>query len=267
MTMSEVPDGDAVGPLPAPAGDTGDQDAGRRPHTFWFRLLGLTPDSPDDELVEDLGGMLKGYYVIAAALSCFFGDRLLGGMPSSDDQAAYDAWMNAHWPAMLAIVVLLPQVPLAAGLAVRWLYLLVKWGYGRWSERARHRRERAAARQLLLTERVNALHRKVGDTRQTLRGMARETEQVAEELETYLQRRLAFLDELTTEVQQREQLAQLTAAQTAAFDQALKRQFGRERRSGFWHQVGFALLAFLLGFLTNWLSDPLLAVIKAWYSR
>jgi hypothetical protein len=155
--------------------------------------------------------------------------------------------------------------------AVFWLARLLFYGvlalHTRWRERVVRRRMREEKRKLRLAERVNALHAKVGETRSTLQAMAKETQDVAEELEEYLRERLEFLDSLSLEVQQKEQLSKLTPEMVVAFERALHTHFGNQRRSGLRSQIIFLVLAFFLGFVVNWLSSPTLAAMDRWLGR
>ncbi|WP_020540128.1 hypothetical protein [Nonomuraea coxensis] len=63
-----------------------------------------------------------------------------------------------------------------------------------------------------------------------------------------------------------ERLASLTPGQVDALNKLLRRQFTGSRRSGLIQQVVFLILAFLLGFVVNWLSGPVLGIVQHWLS-
>jgi hypothetical protein len=136
-----------------------------------------------------------------------------------------------------------------------------------WQERAERRRRREERRKLLLTERVNALHVKVRENQASLRAMAQETQDVAEELEEYLRERLALIDELSARVLDNKVLSEQTPEMLAAFNKAMDARFGKERRSGLRTQFIFLVLAFILGFVVNWLSSPTLETLNRWIGR
>jgi Flp pilus assembly protein TadB len=117
------------------------------------------------------------------------------------------------------------------------------------------RRERVKRRESILTERAKGL--------QT---MVREAQEVSRELELYLEERLAALQELSEKVDNQERLAALTPEQVEALNKILRQQFTGSRRSGLIQQIVFLVLAFLLGFVVNWLSGPLLEIVERWWS-
>ncbi|MEU1393086.1 MULTISPECIES: hypothetical protein [unclassified Nonomuraea] len=115
------------------------------------------------------------------------------------------------------------------------------------------RRERAARRELILTERV-----------ERLQDMVREAQAVSRDLELYLQERLAALQRLSAQVDSAERLAALTPEQVKALDDVLRRQFVGQGRRGFVTQVVFFLLGIMIAFIVNWLSNPMLALVQKW---
>ncbi|MFF5082527.1 hypothetical protein ACFY36_36245 [Actinoplanes sp. NPDC000266] len=126
------------------------------------------------------------------------------------------------------------------------------WGIARWLQTRRDRRRR---HQIILAERVMALQH-----------MVREAQEVSRELERYLVDRLTAMETLNARVDEQQQLAGLTTDQVEALDRRLARRFVGERRSGFIQQIVFLVVAFLLGFIVNWLSGPALDVLKGWTS-
>jgi hypothetical protein len=92
--------------------------------------------------------------------------------------------------------------------------------------------------------------------------MARETEEVAADLERYLKDRLAFLSRLTAQVADQERLLQLTQRQKESLNNVMLSHFERQSRSGLRHQILFLVIAFLLGFVVNWLSTPALDLLS-----
>ncbi|MBT2234749.1 hypothetical protein [Nonomuraea sp. NEAU-A123] len=117
------------------------------------------------------------------------------------------------------------------------------------------RKERVKRRESILTQRAKGL--------QT---MVREAQEVSRELELYLEERLAALKELSEKVDGQERLASLTPEQVEALNKVLRKQFTGNRRSGLIQQIIFLVLAFLLGFVVNWLSDPMLGMVQRWWS-
>ncbi|MGW4471966.1 hypothetical protein ACWENQ_20040 [Nonomuraea sp. NPDC004354] len=114
--------------------------------------------------------------------------------------------------------------------------------------RARRRREELILRRKdVLTNRI-----------EVLTTVVTEAKAVSNELELYLQERLAALDALSAQVEEKERLAALTPEQVKALEKALQRQFVGQNRSGLAQQAVFLVLAFVLGFVVNWLSDPAL---------
>ena len=139
-------------------------------------------------------------------------------------------------------------VPLSIGLIIA-----AVWGISLLLIR---RREQAKRRELVLTSRAKVL--------QT---MVREAQEVSRELERYLEERLFALNALNMQVEDKEHLAALTPEQIKALDRALRLQFSGQRRSGYIQQVIFLLLAFVLGFIVNWLSGPTLNELQHWWSH
>ncbi|MFI9846261.1 hypothetical protein ACIHFD_55205 [Nonomuraea sp. NPDC051941] len=117
------------------------------------------------------------------------------------------------------------------------------------------RRERVARRELILTERVKRLQ-----------DMVKEAQAVSRELERYLQERLVALQQLSAQVDSTERLAALTPEQVKALDDVLRRQFTGQNRKGFVTQIVFFLLGILVAFVVNWLSNPMLALVRNWLS-
>ncbi|MDF2709939.1 MAG: hypothetical protein K0R62_5591 [Nonomuraea muscovyensis] len=74
------------------------------------------------------------------------------------------------------------------------------------------------------------------------------------------------MQRLSAQVDHQERLASLSPEQVEALDAALRRQFAGSRRSGLVQQVVFLVLAFVLGFVVNWLSEPVLAQLSRWWS-
>ncbi len=99
-----------------------------------------------------------------------------------------------------------------------------------------------------------------------LQAMVREAQEVSRELELYLEERLAALNELSEKVDNQERLASLTPEQVEALNKILRQHFTGNRRSGLVQQIVFLVLAFLLGFIVNWLSGPLLDFVQHWWS-
>lgn len=99
-----------------------------------------------------------------------------------------------------------------------------------------------------------------------LQTMVREAQEVSRELELYLEERLTALKELSEKVDNQERLASLTPEQVEALNKILRQQFTGNRRSGLIQQIVFLVLAFLLGFVVNWLSGPLLDIMQHWLS-
>ncbi|MBB6348900.1 hypothetical protein FHU36_005445 [Nonomuraea muscovyensis] len=117
------------------------------------------------------------------------------------------------------------------------------------------RRNRVRRRELVLTERAKGLQ-----------NMVREAQIVSRDLERYLEERLDALQQLSAQVDHQERLASLSPEQVEALNTALRRQFAGHRRSGLVQQVVFLVLAFVLGFVVNWLSEPVLAQLSRWWS-
>jgi hypothetical protein len=115
------------------------------------------------------------------------------------------------------------------------------------------RRERAARRELILTERVKRLQ-----------DMVKEAQAVSRELELHLQERLAALQQLTAQVDNAERLAALTPEQVKALDDVLRHQFTGHNRKGVVTQIVFFVLGILVAFVVNWLSNPVLAFVRSW---
>ncbi|MDQ3764364.1 MAG: hypothetical protein M3460_23175 [Actinomycetota bacterium] len=153
----------------------------------------------------------------------------------------FDEFFDQHWWKAFLGTPVLVVIVLVAVYGVPWLLT--------------RRRERIMMRERVLTERAKAL--------QT---MVREAQEVSRELERYLGERLAALEALNTQMRDKEHLAKLTPDQVKALDEALRRQFIGHRRSELIKQVVFLILAFVLGFIVNWLSTPVLDELRHWWA-
>ncbi|WP_271222486.1 hypothetical protein [Streptosporangium carneum] len=223
----------------APAGETGDPaDAGDSAEGAGTPAGGSgDPAKGEWFSLGKVLGALFGWAFIAAGLlgivAAIMGKPTRG--PEFDTfMDRYFWWLYLGAPALAAVVTALT------------------WGT---SALLRRRRERVERRELVLTQRVRAL-----------RSMVRETQEVSHELERYLQERLAFLEELNRRVEEKQGLAAMSPETFTAFERVLDRRFRGQSRSGFVQQVVFLFLAFLLGFVGNWLSAPALDALQHWWT-
>ncbi|MFF4615813.1 hypothetical protein [Nonomuraea jabiensis] len=190
------------------------------------------------ESIKWILGSIVGWFVVGAPVVIGFSAAVMGQPTEGPD---IDKLLDRfYWWVALGVPVVIAVV--------------VGSFWGATSLLAR-RRERVQRRELVLTERAKGL--------QT---MVREAQEVSRELELYLEERLAALQELSAQVDNKERLASLTPEQVKALDEVLRRQFTGSRRSGLITQIVFLVLAFLLGFVVNWLSGPLLAIVQRWWS-
>ncbi|MFC4070173.1 hypothetical protein [Actinoplanes subglobosus] len=203
-----------------------------------------------------------GIFTVASLLACGLATDVMNA--PDPGTPGYDAWSEEHGGTLVLVGIGVPMSPVL----VFWLSRLLFFGalklHERWQDRTNRLHQRKAQHELLLTERVNALHVNVRHQQRSLHAMARETQEVADELEVYLRDRLAVLDRLSAELRDKEELAKNTPQMVEALDNWLEARSRRDLRSNRRLQYVSLVVAILFGFVVNWLSNPVLTMLRTW---
>ncbi|TDD05393.1 hypothetical protein E1292_17155 [Nonomuraea deserti] len=126
------------------------------------------------------------------------------------------------------------------------------WGILRLLER---RKERADRHTIALETRAKAVQ-----------DVVRESASVSEDLDREIAEKLARLNELNARLEEVRKQVLLTEEQTRMVDVVVGKHLVGQARAQFVQQVIFLLLAFLLGFVVNWLSTPALDTLRGWWT-
>ncbi|MFC5818686.1 hypothetical protein [Nonomuraea harbinensis] len=126
------------------------------------------------------------------------------------------------------------------------------WGILRLLER---REERADRHAIVLESRAKAVQ-----------DVVRESASVSEDLDREIAEKLARLTELTARLEAVRKEVQLTEEQTRMVDVVIGKHLVGQARAQLVQQVVCLVLAFLLGFVVNWLSTPALDTLRGWWT-
>lgn len=126
------------------------------------------------------------------------------------------------------------------------------WGILRLLER---HKERADRHTIALETRAKAVQ-----------DVVRESASVSEDLDREIAEKLARLNELNARLEEVRKQVLLTEEQTRMVDVVVGKHLVGQARAQFVQQVIFLLLAFLLGFVVNWLSTPALDTLRGWWT-
>ncbi|MFC6682725.1 hypothetical protein ACFQE7_43535 [Nonomuraea ferruginea] len=126
------------------------------------------------------------------------------------------------------------------------------WGILRLLER---REERADRHAIVLESRAKAVQ-----------DVVRESASVSEDLDREIAEKLARLTELSARLEAVRKEVQLTEEQTRMVDVVIGKHLVGQARAQLVQQVVFLVLAFLLGFVVNWLSTPALDTLRGWWT-
>ncbi|MDX3101136.1 hypothetical protein ACIBO5_45000 [Nonomuraea angiospora] len=126
------------------------------------------------------------------------------------------------------------------------------WGILRLLER---REERAERHTIVLETRAKAVQ-----------DVVRESASVSQDLDQEIAEKLARLNELNARLEELRKEVLLTEEQTRMVDVVIGRHLVGQARAQLVQQVVFLVLAFLLGFVVNWLSTPALDTLKGWWT-
>ncbi|MEU6720297.1 hypothetical protein ABZ897_53350 [Nonomuraea sp. NPDC046802] len=126
------------------------------------------------------------------------------------------------------------------------------WGILRLLER---RKERADRHTIVLETRAKAVQ-----------DVVRESASVSEDLDREITEKLAQLNELNARLEEMRKAVLLTEEQTRMVDVVIGKHLVGQARAQLVQQVVFLVLAFLLGFVVNWLSTPALDTLRGWWT-
>ncbi|MFD2351075.1 hypothetical protein ACFSTC_19700 [Nonomuraea ferruginea] len=96
--------------------------------------------------------------------------------------------------------------------------------------------------------------------------VVRESASVSEDLDREIAEKLARLTELSARLEAVRKEVQLTEEQTRMVDVVIGKHLVGQARAQLVQQVVFLVLAFLLGFVVNWLSTPALDTLRGWWT-
>ncbi|MFC4122404.1 hypothetical protein [Nonomuraea zeae] len=87
-----------------------------------------------------------------------------------------------------------------------------------------------------------------------------------ERLDREIEEKLARLAGLDARIEEARRQVTLSEEQARVVDAVVRKHFDSQSRAQLVLQVAFSILAFLLGFVVNWLSEPALTALRTWWA-